>query len=113
MMRVQISFYATVTTLHYLDAEKGRAAYTKLSEALKEYRRFKNDTEETIEIECQTGNCTVKLERVDSILLEDGSDQERVVRANLETEKLTRSIREELGLPDSSAVSSHHHSKGE
>lgn len=99
MHTVSVSFHATLTRLSFFDPEKAKAAYDKIQEAVKEYRKFKNDSSETIEVDTESGSATLKLEHIDCVIIEDNTGQEKLMRYEYETERLARSIRDELGLP--------------
>jgi hypothetical protein len=97
--RVEVVYHATGVTMSFKAEEKAKAAYNKVSAALKEYQRYKNDHSETVEIETDEGLSTLRLERMDAVLFNPPEDLERVHRAALEHEKRVREIRAELGLP--------------
>lgn len=95
-----ISFHATISRYHFFDDEKANAAYTKAKEALEEYQRYKNDRKESIEIDTENGNATLKLERMDAVSINDDTDNERMIREHLKAEVIGRRLRNEMGLPD-------------
>lgn len=99
MAYIQIAFACTVTTLPFADDELAQAAYEKISAALKEYQRFKNDRAETVDVETRDGPATLKLERMDTVTL-SRTTFESAMRIALEEEKTARAMRSEMGLPD-------------
>ena len=98
MHHIEVSFHATVSRFVFLSAEKAQIAYQKISEALKEYRLFKNENAETIEIETEKGLTRLKLERMDCVSISDETDREFYMRRALEDEAMGHRLRSELGL---------------
>lgn len=98
---IEILYSASAVTgnLRFLDREKAQVAYDQITEAVKAFKRFGNDRNETIEIDVQDGKALIKLEHVETVIFSDGSSFEAELRERLATEKLARSIREEMGLP--------------
>jgi hypothetical protein len=96
---IEVSYTAMVANFRFLDLPKAQAAYDQITEAVKAFKRFGNDRNETIEIETQDGKAMLKLEHIETVTFGDGSSFEAELRKRLETEKLARSMREEFGLP--------------
>lgn len=98
---VEVCYQATVTSLRFLDLEEAQDVYGKISNAVKSFKRFSNDRTETVEIEARDkGIMLFKLENIEHVILNTGASFEAELRKQLETEKLARAIREELGLPE-------------
>lgn len=98
---VEVVYHANSVGMTFRDQEKAKAAYDKISAALKEYKMFKNDREETVEIDAEQGLSTLKLERIDAVLFnEQHFLDEEDLREKLNNEKRAREMREEMGLPD-------------
>jgi hypothetical protein len=96
---VQVVYHVTIVTLNFISSETARVAYDKISAALKEYKLFKNDRAETVELELEDGAATLKLERMDAVMFNDGAQKEEQLRVALEEEKIARKMRESLDLP--------------
>jgi phosphopantetheine adenylyltransferase len=98
MHRIEVLFHATVSTCVFLSAEKAQAAYDKISEALRNYKQFKNDRAECVEIEAEMGTSVFKLERMNAVTISDETDREAMMRRALEDEALGHRLRAEIGL---------------
>jgi len=96
---IQIIYHAMAVKMSFIDQEAAQVAYEKISAALKEYRLFKNERAETVEVDAEDGATTLRLERMDAVLFNRGAETETQLRASLEDEKLGHKLREELGLP--------------
>lgn len=97
---IEACYHATTVRMGFDTKESAEAAYQKLCRALESYRQFKNDRIETVEVEAMAGPSTFRLERLDAVLLNNHDNWEEDLRECLQKEKLARSIREELGLPE-------------
>ena len=65
---IEIVYQANAVQMGFRDPEKARAAYDKISAALREYRPFKNDRTETVEVDTENGLSTLKLENMNAVL---------------------------------------------
>jgi hypothetical protein len=97
---VEAVYHANSIHMRFFDVDKAKVAYDKISLALKEYRLFKNDKAETVEVDSENGLTTLKLERLDAVLISLPDENDGLMRDALETEKRGRAMRAELGLPE-------------
>lgn len=96
---IEVVYHANAVQMGFHDLEKARAAYDKISAALREYRPFKNDRTETIEVDTEYGCSTFKLENMNAVLFNGPYDDEPEIEASLQREKMLRGKRASLGLP--------------
>jgi hypothetical protein len=83
MKTITVQYHYGVQTFLFHDAETAASAYAMVSEALREYRKFKNDSKECVEMTSGSGKTTIRLEHINSVSLADTDDpcQEEYSRA--------------------------------
>lgn len=67
MHTVTILYFHGDQTFLFADKETADSAYQAVSDALKDYRRFKNDSQECVEFDGPDGRNTIKLEHINSV----------------------------------------------
>ena len=101
---VEAVYYVTKVLMGFRDRDAAKAAYDKISAALKEYQKFRNDRVEVVEVDTENGLTSLKLERMDAVLFNEPQEfDEDAWRKCLIEEKRVRELREELGLPPPTA----------
>lgn len=96
---IQVIYYSNTVLLEFINLEKAEAAYEALKQALQGYKRFKNDSADTIEVDAEDGKSLFRLEHMDAVLFNSGENWEEGFRERLLEEKKARELRDELGLP--------------
>jgi hypothetical protein len=97
---VVVTYHAMTNEIRFQTAETAQSVYEKIATALRDYKMFKNDRQETIEIETDDGKCTFRLDRMDTVTIGELDPEYKLERAALEREKAIREMRLELGLPE-------------
>lgn len=100
MFQIQITYHAAINSIVYETEAAAQAAYEKISNALREYRLFKNDRVDTVEVETDDGKSTFRLERMDAISIGKIDKCGPLDRIKLEREKMLREMRVQMGLPE-------------
>jgi len=96
---IEVVYHANAVQIGFRDPEKARAAYDKISAALREFRPFKNDRTETIEVDTDHGSSTFKLENMNAVLFNGPYDDGPEIEASLQRELMLRERRASYGLP--------------
>jgi hypothetical protein len=71
MHTITVQYFHGDQVFLFSSEEAATTAYQVLSEALKEYRKFKNDSKECVEIDSENGRSTVRLEHINSVSATD------------------------------------------
>lgn len=100
MILLQVAFHGSVSTLRFENLEKAATAYQTIKDALGAYKLYTNDRAESVEVETENGKSTFRLERMDSVIMEDAGSFDARLRKVLEEEKIARAMRAEMGLPE-------------
>lgn len=96
---VQAIYHNTTIIMLFADMDAAKASYEKISEALGEYKMFRNERKETINVETDGGLTTLRLERLDALFLNSVESHERDLQERLDEELKIRRRRLEMGLP--------------